>query len=106
MQFDKRGRIFFSAAEFYCHSAQRRNLPVFSCKFNREIREIEKYNIQQRGKNYPCRERNIFPSSKDKKFLLWRAPKNPLSAYRGFPVSERFGKKKYRNSVKFFYSVS
>jgi hypothetical protein len=45
-----------------------------------EIRETGKYNIQQRGKNYPCRERNTFPSSKGKKFLLWRAPKNPLSA--------------------------
>jgi hypothetical protein len=53
---------------------------------------------------YPCRERNTFPSSKDKKFLLWRAPKIPCQ-HRGFPVSERFGKKKYRNSVNFFYSV-
>jgi hypothetical protein len=53
---------------------------LFSCKFYREIREIGKYNIQQRGKNYPCRKRNTFPSSKDKKFLLWRVPKNPLSA--------------------------
>jgi hypothetical protein len=52
------------------------NFPIFV----REIREIGKYNSQQRGKNYPCRERNTFPSSKDKKFLLWRAPKNPLSA--------------------------
>jgi hypothetical protein len=39
-----------------------------------------KYNIQQRGKNYSARKRNTFPSSNDKKFLLWRAPKNPLSA--------------------------
>jgi hypothetical protein len=45
-----------------------------------EIREIGKYNIQQRGKNYHCRERNTFPSSKDENFLLWRDPKNPLSA--------------------------
>jgi hypothetical protein len=37
--------------------------------------------MQQRGKNYPCRKRNTFPSSKDKKVLLWRAPKNPLSAW-------------------------
>jgi hypothetical protein len=45
-----------------------------------EIRDIGKYNTQQQGKNYPCSKRNTFPSSKDKKSLLWRAPKNPLSA--------------------------
>jgi hypothetical protein len=47
---------------------------------NFPVNLIGKYNIQQKGKNYPCRERNTFSSSKDKKFLLWRAPKNPLSA--------------------------
>jgi hypothetical protein len=47
---------------------------------NFPVNLIGKYNIQQRGKNYPCRKRNTFPS-KDKKFLLWRASKNPLSAW-------------------------
>jgi hypothetical protein len=65
------------------------------------MREIGKYNIQQRGKNYPCRKRNTFPSSKDKKFLLWRAQKIPCQ-HRGFPVSERFGNKKIQEFCKFF----
>jgi hypothetical protein len=69
-----------------------------------EIREIGKYNIQQRGKNYPCRKRNTFPSSKDKNSFSGRHQKIPCQ-HRGFPISERFGKKKYRNSVKNFYSA-
>jgi hypothetical protein len=35
-------------------------------KYNREIGEIGKYNIQKQGKNNPCSKRNTFPSSKDK----------------------------------------
>jgi hypothetical protein len=60
--------------------------------------------LNREEKITPAERGILFPPQKTKNSFSGGHQKIPCQ-HRVFPVSERFGKKKYRNSVNFFYSV-
>ncbi len=60
--------------------------------------------LNREEKITPAERGILFPHQKTKNSFSGGHQKIPCQ-HRVFPVSERFGKKKYRNSVNFFYST-